>query len=329
MSNNPALVRVSQPAMGSLFEIYLAGEALSTLEYIGLEALERVRWWESRLNHFDPQSDLSQINATALQKSQAVPPDLFDLLQNLRHLWEETEGAFDCTAGQLVRLWGLFRQGSLRGESIKPPDYATLQQIVQEIGWQAIELSSTQQTIRFLTPSVLLHLGAIGKGFVVDRVADFLKERGITCALIQSGFSSIYALGAPPHQAGWRVGIADPCDETRTVASVTLRDQALSTSGSAESLVTVEGEIVSHIFDPRTGLPVTRRGSVSVLSSDATRGEAFATAFFVQGEAWTERFCQANSSIQALFVEPLTETAPPRITGFGASTSLFHLVKEN
>lgn len=325
MSKNPTLVRVSVPAMGSLFEIYLGGDEATSLEHLGREALERVRWWETRLNHFDPQSDISQINANALHNAFPVPSDLFALLQTLRKLSEQTEGAFDCTTGQLVRLWGLFRQGTLLEERVKPPDTTTLQQIVQEIGWQKVELDSTQQTIRFHTPAVSLHLGAIGKGYVVDIVADFLRNKGVDCALIQSGFSSLYAIGSPPGQEGWRVGIADPLDETRSVAQVVLRDVALSTSGSAESLQSTDGDPVSHIFDPRTGLPVSRRGSVSVLSPDATTGEAFATAFFVQGEAWTAQFCQANPHIEALFVEPQPETVLPTLTGYGATARRFVL----
>lgn len=125
------------------------------------------------------------------------------------------------------------------------------------------------------------------------------------------------------------MGVADPRDETRTVATALLHNQALSTSGDSESLTTHTGERICHIFDPRTGQPFTRLGSVSVLSTDATTGEAFATAFFVNGEAWTENYCHKNPTLEALFVEPQPETATPRLAWCGTHTSHFHLVQEN
>lgn len=297
----PHVVRVSLPAMGSLFEIYLVGEDALHLEYLGRAALERVLWWEGRLNHFDPQSELSCLNQEAYLRPVEVSPDMMGLLLQARALSERTEGAFDVTAGKLVEAWGLFRKGTLQGEQGEPPSPSLLAQIVQEIGWQTVQFEVDRGTVRFLTPSVRLHLAALGKGFAVDVAAGFLREAGVTDALIQSGYSSMRALGAPPEETGWGIGIAHPYDEAQTLARLLLSEQSLSTSGSAESLTTAEGRAIPHLFDPRTGEAVELRGSVSVVAPTAMEAEALSTAFFVQGVAWSEAFCARNAQYSGLF----------------------------
>src|SRR5690349_3557892 len=104
------LVKVARPAIGSLFEIYAGGEDVEGLERLAYAALDRVDWLEQQLSHFLPDSDISRINARAYAEPVPVSPNLFALLLRLRRWSEETEGAFDCTAGRLVRAWGFFRR---------------------------------------------------------------------------------------------------------------------------------------------------------------------------------------------------------------------------
>ncbi len=290
--------------MGSLFEIYAGGDDLEAVEHAAYDALDRVGWLEQQLSHFLPESDVSQINARAYQEPVPVAPNLFALLVRLRRLSLETEGAFDPTAGKLVRTWGFFRRGLLRGERVTPPQPERIAAIVQQIGWRYVQLDEAQQTIRFLTPEIELHLGAVGKGFIVACAADFLRSAGISCALLHSGYSSIVALGKPPSSAGWPIGIPDPQEEGRQLAVVQLRDAALSTSGSAEQFILAEGTRVGHLFDPRTGQPVGGEYSVSVLSPDAAEGDALSTAFAVQGVEWARAYCQAHPGVKALFALP-------------------------
>lgn len=291
-----ALVKVARPAMGSLFEIYAGGGDPEGLERLGLEALDRVDWLEQQLSHYLPDSDISRINARAYHEPVVVQTGLFHLLARLRQSSVETEGAFDCTAGRLVREWGFFRRGALQGEEVRPPAPERIATITQQIGWRNVELNEVAQTIQFLTPYVELHLGAVGKGYIVQCAAEFLRESGVTCALLHSGNSSIVALGAPPEETGWPVGVGE--------TTVQLRDATLSTSGGAEQFVMVNGIRFGHLFDPRTGQPVERNGSVTVCAPDATDGDALATAFFVQGEDWTRAYCATHPEIQAWFVEP-------------------------
>src|SRR5579871_484008 len=116
------LIRLERPAMGSLFEIFLGGDDTALLERLANEALDRVEWLEGQLSHYLPESEICQINAQAFRVSVDVSSTLMTLLLRLRRWSEVTEGALDCTAGKLVRLWGQFRRGQAHGSLEAPPD---------------------------------------------------------------------------------------------------------------------------------------------------------------------------------------------------------------
>ncbi|MCS6776326.1 MAG: FAD:protein FMN transferase [Chloroherpetonaceae bacterium] len=319
MCSRPAhLIRVSRPALGSSFEIYLGGDDAGHLKQTGYAALELVQELERQLSHFEPDSVLCQINRQAYTQPVVLPPLILELLLCLRHWSALTDGAFDPTAGRLVRLWGFFRQGRVQGNPVPAPDPDAIATITRQIGWQHVVLDEVESTIRFLTPCIELHLGAVGKGWIVQRAADFLRDHEITCALVHSGQSSIVALGHPPDMEGWPVGITHPLQEERLLAKVLLADAALSTSGTTEHFVTIGEKRISHIFDPRTGTPVPGFAQISVLSRDAAEGDALSTAFSVQGEEWTRQFCQRRPDLGVVLLpDPALDLAPGALHCFG------------
>lgn len=296
------MIRVARPAMGSLFEIIVGGSDAEELERIAFAALDRVDWLESQLSHYLLDSEICRLNARACDAPVKVPPYLFALLARLREWSTESEGAFDCTKGRLVREWGFFRRGLTKGDTFSMPDQERIAEIVQQTGWKQVELNAEESTVRFLSPLVELHLGAVGKGFIVQCAADFLRESGIECALLHSGQSSIVAIGSPPDSAGWPIAISAPNEETRRLATVHLRDAALSTSGSAEQWLLLDTIPISHLFDPRNGKPLETTATVTVLTDDATQGDALSTASLVQGVDWTTSYCRTHPQSGALFI---------------------------
>jgi thiamine biosynthesis lipoprotein len=129
-----------------------------------------------------------------------------------------------------------------------------------------------------------VHLGGIGKGYAVDEVVAWLRRLGIEAALVHGGTSTIYALGAPPGQEAWEIGLRDPADPEQRLGVVKLRDQALSTSGDYEQFFEVDGKRYSHILDPRTGYPAVGTRSATVVAENATDSDALSTAAFVLGD---------------------------------------------
>jgi thiamine biosynthesis lipoprotein len=154
------------------------------------------------------------------------------------------------------------------------------------VGYKNIVLDPKTHTVRFARKGVEIDPGGIGKGYAVDRMVEVLRKQKIKIALVSASGSSIYAMGAPPGEAGWKISIRDPRDETKTVEDVMLKDESLSTSGSYEKFFEADGKIYAHIMDPRTGYPAPGMLSVSIVAPRTIDSEAWCKPFFINGRAW-------------------------------------------
>ena len=200
--------------------------------------------------------------ACAAERSELClgPPELFRLLSACVEYSRQSEGAFDISVGPLMKVWGFYK-GSGR-----LPQKAEVLDALSRVGYRNILLDSAAETVRFAKHGVELDPGGIGKGYAVDRMVEILRNGGITAALISASGSSMYALGAPPGEPGWKVRIRDPKDDANTVAEVTLKNESMSTSGSYEFFIAssgsyekffrAEGKLYSHIMDRRDDGPV-------------------------------------------------------------------------
>jgi thiamine biosynthesis lipoprotein len=162
-------------------------------------------------------------------------------------------------------------------------------------------LNTQERTIHFNQHGLELDLGGIAKGYAVDRAVSVLRRAGIAHALVSAGGSTIYGLGAPPHEAGLEQKIQDPVVPGRTALTVRLKDQALSVSGSYEKFFELNGHRYSHIMDPRTGWPVERMLSVAVITETGTAGDALDNVFYVQGTQWSRKAFSAFPVSKVVF----------------------------
>jgi thiamine biosynthesis lipoprotein len=136
---------------------------------------------------------------------------------------------------------------------------------------------------------------------------------------LQSGFSSVLALGAPPNEpAGWKIGICDPRDPNYRVACVRLKDRALGTSAATFQHLVYEGRKLGHILDPRSGWPAEGMLSASVLAPSAAVADALATAFFIDGVEKARRYCQAHPEMAAVLIPSPEPGQPVEVICVGA-----------
>jgi thiamine biosynthesis lipoprotein len=322
----PVYPRVQRRAMGSLFEIYMAGTDRESLVAAGEEALDEVERLERQLSHYLPDSDVSRLNMHAREQWVRLEPKLYDLLKRCAALRAETEGAFDITAGPLVKAWGFFR-----GEG-RIPSNDELTAALENVGSNRILFDDEDHLVYFTAPGLEINLGAVGKGVAVDAAAETLRFFGVENAVIHGGGSTIYAMGEPPEEAdtetgrqgdkettaggepirnpqsairnqGWRFDIKDPRDGETVIEAVWLKGEAISTSGNYEQFFEVDGVRYSHILDPRTGRPTQGMIGVSVIGPNAEETDALSTAFFVLGREATEEYCKTRPNIRVILIE--------------------------
>ncbi|MGV3722766.1 MAG: FAD:protein FMN transferase [Actinomycetota bacterium] len=264
--------------MGTEFQVFLVGPDPDQLSDVAHHVLDEVEGVEARLSHYRADSEISDLNLRAAYEPVLMERSVFDLVRRCVEFSERSHGAFDVTTGPLIRCWGFFR-----GEG-RLADSGAVQEALKSVGSRLLELNAEERTIRFKREGVQVHLGGVGKGYAVDEVVEWLRRLGVEAALVHGGTSTVYALGAPPGEDAWRVGLCDPNDRTKRLGVVKLRDRALSTSGDYEQFFEVAGKRYSHILDPRTGFPAAGKRSATVVADNATDTDALTTAAFVLGE---------------------------------------------
>ena len=267
----------SRISMACAYSIVVYGDESQPLPRIVSEALDEVDRLDRLMSNYKPDSPLSRLNREAALKPVQTDRELFAFIAECLRYSRASDGAFDITVGPLMKAWGFFR-----GEGRLPTD-DELAAVRSRIGFHHLRLNSQAQTIQFDRPGVELDLGGIAKGYAVDRALSVLKQRGIKCALVSAGGSTIYGLGAPPESDGWQLELQDPLDARKTAMTVRLKDQALSVSGSSEKFFEVNGVRYAHIMDPRAGRPVQGVLSVAVITSSGTAGDALDNVFYVAG----------------------------------------------
>jgi FAD:protein FMN transferase len=284
------LLRLEQSldAMGSVYTVVAYGDDRGRMIAAVDQAFEEVRRIDRMLSNYRPSSELSRLNQEAGRGPVAVSEELFGLLEACRQYHQASEGAFDISVGPLMKIWGFYK-GSGR-----LPHRAEIRGVKGRIGFEKVTLDGSNRTVRFTREGMELDPGGIGKGYAVDRMVAILKSANIRSALISAGSSSIYALGAPPNEKGWKISIRHPRDLSRQVDEVVLTDMSLATSGTSEKFFRAEGRLYSHIMDPRTGYPAQGMLSVSVIAPRALDSEAWTKPVFIHGRQWTAQHLRNN-----------------------------------
>jgi thiamine biosynthesis lipoprotein len=288
--------------MGTVFEIvtYRADptQASQAMDY----AFQEIDRLEQVMSIYKPASELSRLNRTAHRQAQTVTPDLYQVIQESLHYSELSEGEFDVTAGPLAERWKAVGRGE------QAPSPAEEKRLRCGMGYRQVELIPPNR-IRFHSSRLAVDLGAIGKGYAVDRTAAVLRSCGIECALMNSGGSSFYAIGCPAGQAGWLVHLCDP--SAHVGPYVLLNENSVSTSQQTPpSLLGLPS--FGHIIDAVAGKPLKSATAVSVVAESATASDALSTALLLMGPAKGRELVKRLPKVAAVWISP--EGLPQTVT---------------
>lgn len=254
--------------------------------------IERI---EQIMSEWRPSSELSQLNDGAGGPLRPLSEELFAVLKRSKEIAEATGGAFDPTFYAVGQLWH-FDPGS------RPPTREAIKEKLPLVDWRSIELDPATRSGRLAKPGMKVGLGAIAKGYAVDRASAVLRERGFVDHIVEGG-GDTYVSGTKAGKT-WMVGIQRP-DGPGSIAAIPARDRAVVTSGDYQRFLEFEGVRYSHILDPRTGFPVPEdrsMQSITVLAPDATDADAYATAVAVMGVERGLEFIQSQPGLDAALI---------------------------
>ncbi len=257
------LTSFQHEAMTTFFELTLAHENPDYARHAATAAWRLVDQLETELSRFQAGSEISRANGLARGASTLLTEDAFECLLVAADVSVATQRAFD-------------------------PAYASARPADLAPDLPPFTLDPATFTLTSLTDRLRLDLGAVGKGYALDRVAALLAEWEITSAHLNSGGSSVLAIGSyDPAGAGWPAALG----EGAGYREVPLQGTSLSGSGTA-----VKG---SHLVNPRTGAKASRVSRVWALAPTAAQADALSTAFFVMETSEIAAFCAQHPAIGA------------------------------
>ncbi|MBA4187697.1 MAG: FAD:protein FMN transferase [Planctomycetaceae bacterium] len=263
--------------MGTTFRIVLHATDEAMAKRAATAAFERIAAIDNCMSDYKQTSELMQLCkafATEVGEPRKVSDDLFFVLSKAEELSKRSEGAFDVTVGPVVQLW---RHARRTQELPDPKEFAAARATV---GYQKVKLDATKKTVQLTTPGMLLDLGGIAKGFAADEALKLLREKFSIKSALVGAYGDITCGDPPPGKEFWTVDIA-PIAKSQKPRTLQLANASVSTSGDLEQFVVINGVRYSHVLDPKTGLGLTGRRSVTVIASNGTTADSMTKAVSV------------------------------------------------
>ncbi|BDD39087.1 FAD:protein FMN transferase [Streptococcus ruminantium] len=283
--------------MGTMIETKIWHEQAETI----LDQVEELLYlYKDRFSANDLTSELMEVNLNAGVQAVPVTQDLYELIKlGKKHSLAE-DSFLNITIGPLVQAWRIgFGDANI-------PHQEIINEKLKLIDPADIELDDEEQMVYLPKKGMAIDLGALAKGYVADRIVEFLKRMDVVAGLINLG-GNVLTFGQAPHNPDgyWRIGIQDP-QKVRGENALVLKisQESVVTSGVYERTLTVNGKNYHHILSSETGYPIeTNLASLTIISKRSVDGEIWTTRLF--GQAIPEIFemvCQIPE-VEAVLID--------------------------
>lgn len=290
----PHVVTSSRTGMGTRTQVLVYTDDEAAAREATAAAFAEMERVEELMSEWLPDSEVSRLNQSAGKEAVKLSAETFALLAAGKAVATQSAGAFAMSWAALAGLW---KFGD--AQPALPPQ-AELDARLPLVGDARLELDAAAGTARLPKAGMALGLGAIAKGYAVDRALAVLAAKGFTNVLVFAG-GDIAVRGKKGAQP-WSVGIQDP-RAAGYFAVLPLGDEAVATSGDYEKFFELDGARYHHILDPRTGRPARGCRSVTIVAPDAMTADAYATAVFVLGPQEGMKLVEADPRLEAIIVD--------------------------
>jgi thiamine biosynthesis lipoprotein len=254
--------------------------------YLKIDELSKIA------SNYDPESSISILNKNGFIEN--APKELLEIINLSKSYNETTFKAFDITVEPVLKLWagGLWE----KSEEIQKQKIG---ETLALVGSDMIMVDGT--SISYEKKGMEATLGGIAKGYIVDRMIDFIKSNGIKNALVNAG-GDIATLGSKPTGEKWIVSLENPDNLEEKIVSFAISGEAVATSGNYFRYFDSKKE-VHHIIDPRTGYSANLCISATIIAPNATVADILATSVFVLGPVEGMKLVEKLDGVEALIID--------------------------
>lgn len=257
--------------------------------------------YESYFSNTIPESDISKINQ-AKGEFVEVHEETIELLQKGIYYGNLSNGKFDITIGKLSDLWN-FSTYALLDEvpASAVPSASSIKSALDTVNYHNLDIQGTQ--VALTNPDSKLDLGGIAKGYIADKMKEYLEDNGVTSGMINLG-GNVLTLGTKSDGSGYTIGIQKPFSENgEAIASVQVSDKTVVSSGIYERYYTVEDQFYHHILDTSTGYPYDNGLlGVTIICDNSVDGDGLSTTCFALGLEDGMKLIEETDDTEAIFI---------------------------
>lgn len=243
-----------------------------------LQSEQLLHLYKNRFSANDADSELMEINLQAGKKAVQVHPELFELIDLGKKHSIAANSHLNIAIGPLVQTW------RIGFSDAKLPSEEEIQRLLKITDPEEIVLNDSNREVYLSKEGMRIDLGALAKGYIADKLKEFLVEQGVQSGIIDLG-GNILTIGEnPTFHRPWRIGIQNPVlDRGEHVAVIEVSDASVVTSGIYERQLVVDGKTYHHIFDRTTGYPMeTEVASITIVAEKSVDCEIWTTRLFGQ-----------------------------------------------
>ncbi|WP_124066022.1 FAD:protein FMN transferase [Clostridium sp. E02] len=224
-----------------------------------------------------------------------VSPDVAALLSRGLYYSKVSNGDFDFTVEPLTSLWDFTAQNP-----VVPPQ-KDIEEAVKKVDYRKLKLED--DTLTFLSPDTTIDFGAIAKGYIADRMKDYLQEQGVQSAVINLG-GNVLCVGKKPDGSPFKIGLQKPyADRNETIETLIIDDMSVVSSGVYERHFVKAGINYHHILNPKSGYPYENGlVSVTIISKLSIDGDALSTTCFSMGLKKGMELINSMDDIYGVFI---------------------------
>lgn len=285
----------ARQVMGTFAHITAVADSDRTAKKSIEAAFDRLTAIDKMMSDYIPDSELSTVNRDAFKQPVKVSDPLFEILTTAIEYSQISDGAFDVTIGPVVDLWR-----NAKKNNVKPTE-EQIAQAKQKVGCEKLILDPSEKTVKFAVDGMRLDLGAIAKGYAIDKAIEAMKQTGATAGIVDVG-GDLRCFGKPQNKPKWRIGLQNPQTDGDLLMVIELDNTAIATSGDYRRFVLLDGEKFSHIMIPEQGVSAKDFSSVSVIAPTAIAADALATTLTVIGTEKGIKLIESLESTEALLI---------------------------
>lgn len=257
-------------------------------------------------HNYDGINNIKTINDNAGITPVVVDKDIIRLLQFAVEQYDETDGKVNVALGSVLSIWHNYREaGMMNLEGAQVPDLEQLMRANEHTDIRLIQIDVEKSTVYLPEREMRLDVGAVAKGYAVQKISEKMKKEGVASALISVG-GNVQTIGLRGDGTPWRVGVQNPDvkADKAYLHALRLHDMALVTSGSYQRYYDVGGMRYHHIINPDTLMPWNEYVSVTILCTDSGVADALSTAVFNMPFQQGEKLIESMADTEAMWVYP-------------------------